>query len=204
MKGRLFLRDDKWYVEYQIINSTRSLPLHVDSERLLLLRSDKQPEQMIGEKVEFEFEDVWENGEVGINGLRYAKLTQCKGLDFKKPTELVDDRQAYLETLAKVLAKTWFYGDWKWETPNERVMQFIMAELGLYPFLDEDDMIKSTQVSENYYKLAAKHIPSRIPEVKVYTEEEMVEWTMNMIGQYAVGNTNIWNRELLKESLPKK
>jgi hypothetical protein len=230
MKGRLFLRDDKWYVEYQIINSFRSLPLHVDSERLLLLRSDKLPEQMIGEKVEFEFEDVWENGEVGINGLRYAKLTQCKGLDFKKPTELIGDRQAYLETLAKILAKTWFYGDWKWETPNERVMHFIMVELGLYPFLDEDSMISKTQVSEEYYRLAAKYVKGHseneiidkdfsnlkknlerleywklgynAAKRNLFTPEEMIEWTMAMIGQYAVGNTNIWNRELLKESLP--
>jgi hypothetical protein len=231
MKGRLFLRDDKWYVEFQIINSFRSLPLHADSERLLSLRSDKQPEQMIGEKVEFEFEDVWENGQVGINGLRYAKLTQCNGLNFEKSTELVDDRQAYLETLAKVLAKTWFYGDWKWETPNERVMHFIMVELGLYPFLDEDSMTAKTQVSEDYYSLAAKYVRGysenemidnefgnlkknlerldywklgyNTAKQKLFTQEEMIEWTMRMIGQYAVGNTNIWDREILKESLPK-
>ena len=36
-----------------------------------------------------------------------------------------------------------------------------------------------------------------------YTEEDMIEWTMTMISQYVVGNTNIWNRSLLKESLPK-
>jgi hypothetical protein len=174
MKGRLFLRDGKWHVEYQIINSFRSLPLHADSERLLSLRSDKQPEQMIGEKVEFEFEDVWENGQVGINGLRYAKLIQCNGLNFEKPAELVDDRQAYLETLAKVLAKTWFYGDWKWETPNERVMHFIMVELGLYPFFTEDDMIEKTQVSEDYYKLAAKYVLGRAPESKPYAPEDLI------------------------------
>jgi len=38
---------------------------------------------------------------------------------------------------------------------------------------------------------------------KKFTEEEMIEWTMNMIGQYVQGNTNIWDRNLLKESLPK-
>ena len=68
MYGKLFIRDNKWYIEYQIINSFRSLPLHPDSERLLSLRSDKKPEHIIGENIEFEFEDVWENGEVGING----------------------------------------------------------------------------------------------------------------------------------------
>lgn len=35
----------------------------------------------------------------------------------------------------------------------------------------------------------------------LYTEEQVIEFTMNMISQYVQGNTNIWNRELLKESL---
>jgi hypothetical protein len=153
-------------------------------------------------------------------------------LNLEKHTELIDDRHTYLETLAKVLAKTWFYGDWKWETPNERVMHFIMVELGLYPFLDEDSMTAKTQVSEDYYRLAAKYVRGysenemidnefgnlkknlerldywklgyNTAKQKLFTQEEMIEWTMRMIGQYAVGNTNIWDREILKESLPKK
>jgi len=35
----------------------------------------------------------------------------------------------------------------------------------------------------------------------LYTKEQVIEFTMNMISQYVHGNTNIWNRELLKESL---
>lgn len=202
MKGRLFLKDDKWYVQYEVINSLRVLILHKDSLRQLSLRSDKQPEHIHMEEIEFEI--VTEYSDMNTNMIqKYAKLTKCNGLNFKKPTELIDDRQAYLETLARVLAKTWFYGDWKWETPNERVMQFIMVQLGLYPFFNEDDMISKTQVSEDYYKLAANCVPTRTGKEKTYTEEEMIEWTMTMIAQYAVGNTNIWNRELLKESLPK-
>ena len=144
----------------------------------------------------------------------------------------IDDRQAYLETLAKVLAKTWFHCNWKWETPNERVMHFIMVELGLYPFFTEDDMISKTQVDEEYYRLATKYVKGHsenemidkdfdnlkknleridywklgynTAKQKLFTPEEMIEWTMAMIAQYAVGNTNIWNKELLRESLPKK
>jgi len=37
----------------------------------------------------------------------------------------------------------------------------------------------------------------------LYTEEQVIQFTMNMISQYVQGNTNIWNRELLKESLKK-
>lgn len=80
MNGRLFLRDGKWYVEYQVINSVRSLPLHKDSVRQLSLRSDKKPEQMIGDKIEFEI--VKEYIDSNTNQVQnYAKLTQCNGLD---------------------------------------------------------------------------------------------------------------------------
>ena len=36
--------------------------------------------------------------------------------------------------------------------------------------------------------------------MKLYTEEQVIEFTMNMISQYEFGNKDIWNRELLKES----
>lgn len=37
-----------------------------------------------------------------------------------------------------------------------------------------------------------------------FTEDDMVEFAMNMISQYQFGNTNIHNRSMLRESLPKK
>jgi len=64
----------------------------------------------------------------------------------------IDNRKDKLETLAKLLAKTWFYCDWKWESPNERVMQMLMQDLGLYPFKDEDEAIQQTQVDDELYK----------------------------------------------------
>lgn len=39
---------------------------------------------------------------------------------------------------------------------------------------------------------------------KKFSEEDMVEFAMSMISQYQFGNTNIHNRELLKESLPQQ
>jgi hypothetical protein len=106
MKGRLFLRDDKWYVEYQIINSFRSLPLHPDSERSLMLRSDKKPEQMIGDKIEFEIV------EEGVHPYtdevkRYAKLTQCKGLNLEQLETKLDKALAN-ETAESIT--TWISG----------------------------------------------------------------------------------------------
>lgn len=36
---------------------------------------------------------------------------------------------------------------------------------------------------------------------KLFTVEEAVEFTMKMLAQYIQGNTNIWNRQLLEESI---
>ena len=81
MKGNLYTREDGWYVHYQVVNSLRSLPLHKDSISLLSLRSDKQPEHMHMEEIEFEI--VKEYSDMNTNMIqKYAKLTQCKGLNF--------------------------------------------------------------------------------------------------------------------------
>jgi hypothetical protein len=80
-----------------------------------------------------------------------------------------------LESLAKLLAKSWFYGDWKWETPNERAMQMIMQDLGLYPFKDEDEMIRKTQVDEELYRQSIKEVSTRSVSYKSSTEEPISE-----------------------------
>ena len=37
--------------------------------------------------------------------------------------------------------------------------------------------------------------------MKLFTEEQVIDFAMCMISQYEFGNKNIWNKELLKESL---
>ncbi|NBX73803.1 MAG: hypothetical protein EBQ89_05825 [Alphaproteobacteria bacterium] len=69
------------------------------------------------------------------------------------------ERTEKLEALSKVLAKIWYYGNWKCETANERVMQMLMEELGLYPFKDEDEMIEKTAVDEDLYVKAKASVP---------------------------------------------
>jgi hypothetical protein len=104
MKGRLFLRDDKWYVEYQIINSVRSLPLHKDSVRQLSLRSDKQPEHMHMEEIEFEI--VKEYTDSNTNQVQqYTILTKCNGLDLKQLEAKLD---IALANETKESLSTWF------------------------------------------------------------------------------------------------
>ena len=70
-------------------------------------------------------------------------------------------REEKLETIVKLFAKAMFYGDWKWETPNERVIEMLMREVGYYPFKDEDEMIHHTSVDENLYKESIKEIKGR-------------------------------------------
>lgn len=65
------------------------------------------------------------------------------------------------ETIAKLFAKNMFYGNWQWETPNERVITMLMQDVGLYPFKDEDEMISKTPVDESLYKLAMETIEGR-------------------------------------------
>lgn len=70
-------------------------------------------------------------------------------------------REEKLETIVKLFAKNMFYGDWKWETPNERVITMLMQEVGLYPFQNEDVMIRETKVDEELYIRAKNEIPTR-------------------------------------------
>lgn len=97
--------------------------------------------------------------------------------------KMVDNRKDKLETLAKLLAKIWFYCDWKWESPNERVMQMLMQDLGLYPFKNEDEMIQQTQVDDVIYKEASKTVhpygkisedlvENHIPDVRKMAEDD--------------------------------
>jgi hypothetical protein len=73
-------------------------------------------------------------------------------------------REEKLETIVKLFAKSMFYGKWKWETPNERVITMLMQEVGMYPFKDEDEMISKTLVSEELYQKAIKEITSNTKE----------------------------------------
>ena len=69
-------------------------------------------------------------------------------------------REQKLETIVKLFAKSMFYGNWKWETPNERVIEMLMREVDLYPFPNEDAMIFSTKVDEELYKKAMTEVPT--------------------------------------------
>ena len=168
MKGILHKTEQGWIVIYDQIlgdgivkRNQNALPLHPDNVYVI-----DHTGYILGERQEFEFEmvNIWENGEVGVNGLTYAKL-------IKEEKPLIDNRKDKLETLAKLLAKTWFYCDWKWESPNERVMQMLMQDLGLYPFKDEDEMIQQTKIDDGLDKELYKEASRRIPTYGKLSED---------------------------------
>ena len=74
MKGTLTKIEQGWRVQYSVINSIRSRPLHRDDISDILSNPDSKIENLVGKEVEFEIVTEWENGEVGVNGLTYAKL----------------------------------------------------------------------------------------------------------------------------------
>ena len=99
MKG-IIKRDEKeWVVSYlseykqshSSVNEWRYIPLHPDDTKTCKQYGDYSIDWQ-GKKVEFEIVTEWENGEVGVNGLTYAKLIN------NIPDVIEDD---YIEELAK-------------------------------------------------------------------------------------------------------
>jgi len=51
-----------------------------------------------------------------------------------------------------------YYGNWKAETPNEKVIENLMKDLDLYPFNNESEMINKTKIDEDlYHKILKKY-----------------------------------------------
>lgn len=83
MKGTLTKKEQGWYVTYGSAAGREvwpvSLPLHPDFVEMM----DTCFTSKFTQEVEFEIVDMWENGEVGVNGLRYAKLIHSNNFDTK-------------------------------------------------------------------------------------------------------------------------
>jgi len=78
MKGTLMKTDQGWVVEHEIAEKTPigykswwgTFPLHPEFIEMM----DTCFTSKFTQQVEFEFVTEWENGQVGVNGLTYAKL----------------------------------------------------------------------------------------------------------------------------------
>jgi len=101
---------------------------------------------------------------------------------FKSPppslVESPKDSGGKWEIIVKLFAKAVFHGDWKWETPNERVIEMLMREAGMFPFKDEDEMIRKTEVDESFYQRSLTEVPTRksAPTSQPIVESQAGEW----------------------------
>jgi hypothetical protein len=92
-----------------------------------------------------------------LNGHNQKEVLKYSHEDKVIKTKKYMTRDEKMQAIVKILAKQWFYGDWIAETPNERVQEMLMRELGLYPFDSESDMIIHTQIDESIYKKAVNY-----------------------------------------------
>jgi hypothetical protein len=129
------------------------------------VKAYNQAKQMEKEQkgyTEEQAKQIWKAGQ------EYWK-TSGSSITFEELTEILIHqremtREEKLETIVKLFAKSMFYGEWKWETPNERVITMLMQEVGMYPFKDEDEMISKTPVSKDLYQKVIKEITSNTKE----------------------------------------
>ena len=94
---------------------------------------------------EIEFDDFF------INKNHFITEDIVMFFDYDGSSKILKDRfpknmtkNEMMTSVVHLLAKNMFYGDWVWETPNERVITMLMTRLGLYPFESEIEMIKKT------------------------------------------------------------
>ena len=151
MKGTLHKTEQGWMIRWWEGDTYLQLPLHPD----FIETMDTCFTSKFTQEVEFEIVNETYDDDKGCT---YAKL-------IKEEKPFIDNRKEKLETLARLLAKSWYYGDWEWENPNERIMQMIMQDLGLYPFKSEDEMIQQTRVDEDLYKEAVDKVKLRKPRL---------------------------------------
>jgi len=74
------------------------------------------------------------------------------------------------------------------EAVKKQLVRILLGE-------SKDEVLDDIQKRKHYFKEGYK------AATKVYSEEDLIEFCMNMLSQYVQGNTNIYNRALLKESL---
>lgn len=120
MKGTLYKTEQGWIVQFQVINSIRSLPLHPQSVQELSIKSDKKLEDRIGDIVEFEKKTrvLDENGYT----YNYAKL-----IDLNKETEW--------EFRSRIINEVWDEDE-----PQDYLEDLAKGEVGWYDINDERDV----------------------------------------------------------------
>lgn len=87
----------------------------------------------------------------------------------------------------------------------------ILEGVDLLPPLEDDEIEKLAykynpvmKLDNEFIRTGFKAGYNKAKEKYKYTEDDVIDFTMKMISQYVVGNKDIWNRDLLKETLSLK
>lgn len=178
MKGILKNTTAGWFVWYnvmrdEITSGYDSLPLHPSIKVDYSFRENKE--------VEFEMVNYDGNTKISEGWVGYAKLIATK----EEPKQ---------ENCCTPEGQIKRYVDCKGcdRKPKEETLEEAAKKYatnhGMMAYM-------STEKEESFIEGA------KWRQERMYSEDEVIEFTMNMISQYVVGNTNIWDRDRLKESL---
>lgn len=133
MKGLLYKTSAGWVVKWSVPQEYK-IPVH----EIELHPDDVQRREpsVLGLYGEVEFEITSVDYGSGISR-GYAKITSDSIGNQKSSPQVEilspEERVLVLENLAEKLSQSWFYGEWKAETANEREMEVIMRRLGYWP-----------------------------------------------------------------------
>lgn len=143
MKGTLTKTKKGWVVNYNYSvnkNDWQTLSLHSDDVKILNNYGDYSVD-WDGIEVEFELVTEWETGEVGVNGLTYAKLITPNKLDLNKIESKIDEALAN-ETPEKSLG-------WMWkDIEKEDSMNFICQDPDCPHCIEEINQMRDDAVWE--------------------------------------------------------
>ena len=77
-----------------------------------------------------------------------------------------------------------------------------LDELAVLSTKEESTIVGNQKMAIGFIKGFQKAI--EILGDKKFSEDDMIEFAMNMLSQYQFGNTNVHNRDILRESLPQQ
>ena len=216
MKGTLIKTPQGWVVSYlseykqshSSVNEWRYIPLHPDFIEMM----DTCFTSKFTHEIEFEIVTEWENGEVGVNGLTYAKLITPNKLDLNKIESKIDEALAN-ETPEKSLG-------WMWkDIEKEDSMNFIcqdpdcphcIEEINQMRDDDDDDLEDDVEKLElDYYKElegrreVAKNFQGQVAgrHPDMFGRSEMHHMVRGYLEGYKKAKETLYTEEQVREAI---
>jgi hypothetical protein len=151
MKGTLTKTEQGWVVNYNYSvnnNDWCTILLHPTDVKTCNNYGDYSVD-WDGKEVDFDMVTEWETGEVGVNGLSYAKLITPNKLDLNKIESKIDEALAN-ETPEKLLG-------WMWkDIEKEDSMNFICQDPDCPHCIEEINQMQDDDLEDDVEKLSIK------------------------------------------------